>query len=90
MDCQSNRKVSREETSEFTRTKGVKEHEVSAKTGQGVDGVFMEMARELVKIHPKVDPVVVKNPVIEDLKKRKSEFKIKSGTDHVEKKKGCC
>ena len=70
---------------------------MSAKTGEGVDKIFAELSRELVKIHPKVNPVAVKNPVMEDLKKRKgdmdkrkNEFKIRSGADTVAKEKGCC
>ena len=65
----------------YSNSKNILGYEVSAKTGDGVDRIFIDLSRELIKIHPKVDPVMVKNPVIEDLKKRKSEFKIKSGSD---------
>ena len=88
-DCE-NKKVNEQEMKNYANSKNIPGYEVSAKTGEGVDKVFIDLSRELIKIHPKVDPVVVKNPVIEDLKKRKSEFKIKSGADSVAKSKGCC
>lgn len=48
------------------------------------------MARELVKIHPKVDPLIVKNSIVEGLKKRRGDFRIVTGAEKAPKKGGCC
>ena len=62
-DCEV-RSVGEEELGDFAREKKVPAYEVSAKTGEGVDAVFTEMARQLIKIHPKLDPLIAKNSIV--------------------------
>lgn len=51
----------------------------------------MNMARELIKIHPKTDKAESTNKVIESIKQKRNDFKLKSGSEKVEKEdKKCC
>lgn len=56
-------------------------YEVSAKNGDNIYQAFMNMARELIKLHPKVEKQEPGNKVIENIRKKKNEFKLKSGAD---------
>jgi hypothetical protein len=47
-------------------------YEVSAKSGDNIYQAFMNMARELIKLHPKMEKHEASNKVIENIKKKKS------------------
>lgn len=47
------------------------------------------MVRELIKTYPKVE-VEPKNKIVEEILKKKEEFKLKTGGMRVEKKKKMC
>lgn len=85
------RKVETGRMEEFATRRKIPAYEVSAKNGDNIYQAFMNMARELIKLHPKVDKQEGTNKVIENIKKKKNEFKLKSGAEEAEKKeKKCC
>jgi 50S ribosomal subunit-associated GTPase HflX len=77
---------------EYCAAKGVEHLEVSAKTGDGVDLVFQNLAEKLTKVHPKAEKKETpQSDVVSKVMQKKNEFKLKSGA--VEKtpaKKACC
>ncbi len=42
---------------------------------------FHKIAEELTKIHPKEDKKAEINPVIQDVKKKRQDFQLKSGAE---------
>ena len=69
---------------EFAARRKIPAYEVSARNGDNIYQAFMNMARELIKLHPKLDKQEASNKVIENIKKKKSEFKLKSGADAID------
>lgn len=49
------RKVETSRMEEFSTRRKIPAMEVSARNGDGIYQAFMNMARELIKLHPKVD-----------------------------------
>jgi ribosome biogenesis GTPase A len=80
------RKVETDRLEEFSSRRKIPVFEVSAKNGDKIYQAFMNMARELIKLHPKVEKQEPTNKVIENIKKKKSDFKLKSGADAAEPK----
>ena len=52
---------------------------MSAKTGENVTQAFEDMTRECMKKNPKVQNDTASNPVIESIKKKRQDFKLKTG-----------
>jgi len=85
------RKVETRQMEEFSARRKIPAMEVSARNGDNIYQAFMNMARELIKLHPRVEKQEPTNKVIENIKKKKSEFKLKSGAEAIEPKdKKCC
>lgn len=87
-DCQ-NLEVTEEEIAAFSLKHGIPCHRVSAKTGDGVAEAYEVLARNCLKVFGKTNGEGDKNSVVDDIRKKKAEFKLKSGQQEQQKKK-CC
>lgn len=61
---------------------------VSAKSGDGVTQAFQMLAKNCIKTFGKTSNEE-KNSVVDDIRKKKAEFKLKTGQQQKQKKK-CC
>ena len=83
------RKIETEDAERFCKSKNIKYFEVSAKTGENVHTAFHSVAENLTKVYPKEEKKAELNPVIDDVRKKKNDFHIRSGADK-KIKSGCC
>ena len=65
------RKVDKEEGEQFCKARNLGFYEVSAKTGEQVPEAFQAAAESLTKIYPKEDRKNTRNPVIDEISKKK-------------------
>jgi len=78
-----------QEIAAFSLKHGIPCHRVSAKTGDGVAEAYEVLARNCLKVFGKTNGEGDKNSVVDDIRKKKAEFKLKSGQQEQQKKK-CC
>ena len=64
--------------------------EVSAKTGNNVVEAFHTISQKLSKIHPREEKKNDRNPVIDEIAKKKKEFQLQSAADAKKKNATCC
>jgi small GTP-binding protein len=86
-DCEDV-EVTEEDMAAFTLKHGVPCLKVSAKSGDGVETAFDTVARNCVKEFGQLNHED-KNSVVDDIRKKKAEFKLKTGKQEQAKKK-CC
>ena len=64
---------------------------MSAKNGENVGKAFEEMTKRCMAKNPRIEKYQAVNPVIENIKQKRKDFKLKSGGQEVtETKKKCC
>lgn len=88
-DCE-NRVIKVEDREKFAGSKGILSHDVSAKTGDEVDRLFVELSKQLMQIHPKADQVLQGNSVVKNTREKIERWKIEGGAQSVQKEKKCC
>lgn len=86
-DCQG-LEVAEEQLAEFSLKHGITCFRVSAKTGEGVAQAYEALAKNCLKTFGKTSEAE-KSSVADELRKKKAEFKLKSGQEDKQKKK-CC
>jgi GTPase SAR1 family protein len=86
-DCQG-LDVTEEQIAAFSLKHGITCYRVSAKTGDGVAEAYEVLAKNCLKAFGKTSEGD-KNTVVDDIRKKKAEFKLKSGQEDKQKKK-CC
>lgn len=64
---------------EYSEKKGLKYFEVSAKLGTNVLEAFTSMTKACMAKNPKIEKEQTTNAVIENIKKKRQDFKLKSG-----------
>jgi hypothetical protein len=87
VDCQG-LEVTEEHLAAFSLKHGVACYRVSAKTGEGVAEAYEVLAKNCLKTFGKTSEGE-KTSVVDDIRKKKAEFKLKSGHEDKQKKK-CC
>lgn len=76
-DCED-LEVQEDEMASFSLTHGIPCLKVSAKNGDGVGQAFELLARNCIKTFGKTSNEE-KNSVVDDIRKKKAEFKLKTG-----------
>lgn len=82
--------VNKEEREKFAGGKGILSYEVSAKTGDEVDRLFVELSKQLMEIHPKADQVMQGNAVMKNTRDKINRLKIQTGGEELKKNSSCC
>ena len=82
--------VNKEEREKFAVGNGVLSYEVSAKTGDEVDRLFVELSKQLMEIHPKADQVMQGNAVMKNTRDKINKLKIQTGGEELKKNSSCC
>ena len=86
-DCEG-LEVQEDELATFSLTHGIPCLRVSAKNGDGVGEAFEMLAKGCIKTFGKTSNEE-KSSVVDDIRKKKAEFKLKTGQQEKAKKK-CC
>jgi small GTP-binding protein len=87
-DCEET-EVKEDELATFSLKHGIPCFRVSAKTGDGVAGAYEALSRSCIKTFGKTSSESEKNNVADELRKKKAEFKLKTGQQEKQRKK-CC
>ena len=82
--------MSKEEAESYCKSKNLGFLECSAKTGDNVTQAFHSVAEKLTKIYPKEDKKNDRNPIIDEISKKKKEFQLQSAADSKQKNNTCC
>lgn len=63
---------------------------MSAKSGDHIVEAFHRVAESLTKIYPKEEKKNSKNPVIDEISKKKKEFQLNSAKESKKGNDSCC